>query len=196
MYCSHARVCTGIESTMTPSISNTERVRAQEIRRAPFDSYAKPVVAVRISIHNDQPPSERLYEEFDSNNTLARLRALVSRVRRKGFDELDPAKNPLVPRGHGNRCGSCYQKRLRRLRSRVEAEEHSQWPPGRRRNRRYPCAHPRGASRAFELRHLGRYGRFGRRQIDVQRGWPAEAGPALLRSRLDGSGSSSTSSKT
>ncbi len=83
---------------------------------------------MRISIHNDQPPSQLLYEEFDSNNTLARLRALVSRVRRKGFDELDPAKNPLVPLGMEVDAGAVIKNGYGVFDLAWQAEKHPEWP--------------------------------------------------------------------
>lgn len=54
---------------------------------------------VVVSLFNDSPPSQPERDRLLDNNTLARLKALDSMVRRKGLDALDPAKSPLVAIG-------------------------------------------------------------------------------------------------
>ncbi len=52
-----------------------------------------------LSLYHDEPDSSALAEQFHTNRTLARLKALDSRARRKGVESLDPAKNVLIPIG-------------------------------------------------------------------------------------------------
>ncbi len=52
-----------------------------------------------LSLYRDEPDSGRFAEEFLANNTLARLKTLDSRARRKGLASLEPAKNILIPIG-------------------------------------------------------------------------------------------------
>lgn len=61
---------------------------------------------MRLSLYRDEPDSGRFAQLFEADNTLARLRTLDSRARRKGLDSLDPSKNVLIPIGmeiDGNR---------------------------------------------------------------------------------------------
>ena len=52
-----------------------------------------------LKLHNDIPSSTARAERFSNERVLARVKALDSKARRKGFDQLDPAKNELISLG-------------------------------------------------------------------------------------------------
>ncbi len=52
-----------------------------------------------LSLYHDQPESESLFQVFEQNEVLAKLKALDVRAQRKGLDSLDPTKNKLIPLG-------------------------------------------------------------------------------------------------
>lgn len=51
---------------------------------------------MQLRLYRDDPPSERLAQQFRENDVLARLKSLDARARRKGLEGLDPAKNSLI----------------------------------------------------------------------------------------------------
>jgi glucose-6-phosphate isomerase len=51
---------------------------------------------VLITLHRDEPSSAASYQEFHQQDVLGKLRALDSRIRRRGLESVDPARNPLV----------------------------------------------------------------------------------------------------
>ncbi len=52
-----------------------------------------------LSLYHDEPDSAGLAQQFHANNTLARLKTLDSRARRKGLASVDPSKNVLISIG-------------------------------------------------------------------------------------------------
>ena len=52
-----------------------------------------------LALHHDQPSSAHAFEEIRRENLVEKLKALDSRVRRKGLESLDPGKNPLIAIG-------------------------------------------------------------------------------------------------
>lgn len=51
---------------------------------------------MNLSLHNEEPSSERQFETFRNGDVLARLKALDARARRKGLQSLDPERNRLI----------------------------------------------------------------------------------------------------
>ncbi len=54
---------------------------------------------VVLSSHPVQSSPDSLFQRFESDDVLARLKSLDARVRRKGIESLDPSKNALIPLG-------------------------------------------------------------------------------------------------
>ena len=52
-----------------------------------------------LALHHDQPSSAECYEELKKLNLIEKLKTLDSRARRKGLEELDPSRNPLIGLG-------------------------------------------------------------------------------------------------
>ncbi len=53
-------------------------------------------MSLQLHFYNDKSEAESFFEAIENEKLLARLKALVSKANRKGFDGLDPAKNRLV----------------------------------------------------------------------------------------------------
>lgn len=54
---------------------------------------------MRLTIYHDVPESETSFRRFRAESVLKRLKALDSRVRRKGLKSLDPSRGALIPIG-------------------------------------------------------------------------------------------------
>ncbi len=81
-----------------------------------------------IAIYNDQTQSEQLFQDLQTDNTLAKLQALDSRARRKGLDGLDPARNPLIAIGMETRDGEVVKNGYGVFNLAWQAERHAEWP--------------------------------------------------------------------
>jgi len=83
---------------------------------------------VNLAIYNDQTQSERLFEDLQKDNVLAKLQALDSRARRKGLDGLDPSRNPLIPIGMEIQDGVVVKNGYGVFDLAWQAERHPEWP--------------------------------------------------------------------
>ncbi len=83
---------------------------------------------VLLTLHRDDPPSEFHAELFRRENTLDRLKALDSRVRRKGLDSLDPARSELIRIGmEVNGRGRVTKNGYGVLNLSWQAQRHPEW---------------------------------------------------------------------
>jgi glucose-6-phosphate isomerase len=83
---------------------------------------------VNLAIYNDQTQSERLFEDLQKDNVLAKLQALDSRARRKGLAGLDPSRNPLIPIGMEIQDGVVVKNGYGVFDLAWQAERHPEWP--------------------------------------------------------------------
>jgi glucose-6-phosphate isomerase len=83
---------------------------------------------VNLAIYNDQTQSERLFEDLQRDNILAKLQALDSRARRKGLAGLDPRRNPLIPIGMEIQDGLVVKNGYGVFNLAWQAERHPEWP--------------------------------------------------------------------
>jgi glucose-6-phosphate isomerase len=84
---------------------------------------------VILALHHDQPSSEAAFESLRKENLIEKLKALDSRIRRKGIESLDPARNPLIALGmelddHGRVTKNSYGV----FNLAWQAENHPEWP--------------------------------------------------------------------
>ena len=141
---------------------------------------------MQLRFYRDEPSSERLYVQFDHDDVLARLQAVDIRARRKGLQSLDSAKNPLISLGmEFDASGRVTKNSYGVFNLAWQAAEHPEWAQQMEDELQAsapPSARPTAVPTA--LPHLGRHGRLGRGQVDVQRRRPAQTRPALLRPRF------------
>jgi glucose-6-phosphate isomerase len=84
---------------------------------------------VLLSLYNDRPSSEAHFSALRKDSLLERLKALDSRVNRKGLDGLDPSRNRLIrigmeidARGHVTKSGYGVFDLA------WQAAQHKEWP--------------------------------------------------------------------
>jgi glucose-6-phosphate isomerase len=80
-----------------------------------------------LAIHHDQPESESCFARFKSASVLGGLKALDSRVRRKGLTNLDPSKGALIPIGMEVERGRVTANRYGVFNLAWQAENHPEW---------------------------------------------------------------------
>jgi glucose-6-phosphate isomerase len=83
---------------------------------------------LRLSIHHDQPESESCFARFRSASVLGGLKALDSRVRRKGLANLDPSRGALIPIGMEIERGRVVANRYGVFNLAWQSENHPEWP--------------------------------------------------------------------
>jgi glucose-6-phosphate isomerase len=83
---------------------------------------------LRLSIHHDQPESESCFARFRSASVLGGLKALDSRVRRKGLSSLDPSRGALIPIGMEVERGRVVANRYGVFNLAWQSENHPEWP--------------------------------------------------------------------
>jgi glucose-6-phosphate isomerase len=84
---------------------------------------------VILALHHDQPSSEAAFESVRKENLIEKLRALDSRVRRKGIESLDAAKNPLISIGmEVDDKGHVTKNSYGVFNLSWQAENHPEWP--------------------------------------------------------------------
>jgi hypothetical protein len=83
---------------------------------------------VSLSIHRDDPESETSFAKFRSSSVLGGLKALDSRVRRKGLASLDPSRGALIPIGMEVERGRVVRNGYGVFNLAWQAERHPEWP--------------------------------------------------------------------
>jgi glucose-6-phosphate isomerase len=83
---------------------------------------------LRLSIHHDLPESQSCFERFRGSSVLGGLKALDSRVRRKGLASLDPSRGALIPIGMQVENGRVTANRYGVFNLAWQAEKHAEWP--------------------------------------------------------------------
>jgi glucose-6-phosphate isomerase len=83
---------------------------------------------LRLSLHHDQPESESCFARFRSASVLGGLKALDSRVRRKGLASLDPSRGALIPIGMEIERGRVVANRYGVFNLAWQSESHPEWP--------------------------------------------------------------------
>ena len=81
-----------------------------------------------LSLHHDKPESESVFARFRTASVLAGLKALDSRVRRKGLDALDPSRGALIPIGMEIQDGRVVKNGYGVFDLAWQAEQHPEWP--------------------------------------------------------------------
>lgn len=81
-----------------------------------------------LSLHHDRPESESSFTRFQAASVLKGLKALDSRARRKGLDELDPARGALIPIGMEIEGGRVVKNGYGVFDLAWQAEQHREWP--------------------------------------------------------------------
>jgi glucose-6-phosphate isomerase len=81
-----------------------------------------------LSIHHDHPESESSFARFRSASVLGGLKALDSRVRRKGLSNLDPSRGALIPIGMEIERGRVVRNGYGVFNLAWQAEHHPEWP--------------------------------------------------------------------
>lgn len=96
----------------------------------PTDDYTGCAKSRRLllSLHHDQPESESSFRRFEDGSVLERLKALDSRVRRKGLKTLDPARGALIPIGMEIERGRVVKNGYGVFNLAWQAEHHPEWP--------------------------------------------------------------------
>jgi hypothetical protein len=82
---------------------------------------------VLLALHHDQPESESYFSRFRRESVLASLKALDSRVRRKGLAALDPARGALIPAGMEVEDGRVVKNGYGVFSLAWQAERHPEW---------------------------------------------------------------------
>ena len=80
-----------------------------------------------LALHHDQPESESHFSRFRRESVLASLKALDSRVRRKGLAALDPARGALIPAGMEVEDGRVVKNGYGVFSLAWQAERHPEW---------------------------------------------------------------------
>lgn len=83
---------------------------------------------MRLALHHDLPESETCFAKFKNASVLGGLKALDSRVRRKGLASLDPSKGALIPLGTEIERGRVTANRYGVFNLAWQAENHAEWP--------------------------------------------------------------------
>jgi glucose-6-phosphate isomerase len=84
---------------------------------------------VLLALHHDQPSSAQAFEDIRNENLIEKLKALDSRVRRKGLESLDASKNPLIPLGMEiDDKGQVTKNSYGVFNLAWQAENHPEWP--------------------------------------------------------------------
>ena len=81
-----------------------------------------------LSLHHDQPESESAFRRFREASVLERLKALDSRVRRKGLKTLDPTRGALIPIGMEIERRRVVKNGYGVFNLAWQAEHHPEWP--------------------------------------------------------------------
>jgi glucose-6-phosphate isomerase len=81
-----------------------------------------------LSLHHDQPESQSCFERFRTASVLGGLKALDSRVRRKGLETLDPSRGALIPIGMEIEQGRVVKNGYGVFHLAWQAERHPEWP--------------------------------------------------------------------
>ena len=83
---------------------------------------------MQLRLYRDEPGSGRLARQFQTDDVLARLRALDTRILRKGLDSLDPSKNSLIGLGMEiDAAGRVTKNSYGVLNLSWRAADHPQW---------------------------------------------------------------------
>ena len=80
-----------------------------------------------LTLHHDDPESASHFERFGTSSVLAGLKALDSRVRRKGLAGLDPARGALIPIGMEVVDGKVVKNGYGVFSLAWQAERHPEW---------------------------------------------------------------------
>jgi glucose-6-phosphate isomerase len=83
---------------------------------------------VNLALYNDQTQSERLFDDLQGDNTVAKVQALDSRARRKGLAGLDPSRNPLIRIGMEIQDDAVVKNGYGVFNLAWQAERHPEWP--------------------------------------------------------------------
>jgi glucose-6-phosphate isomerase len=83
---------------------------------------------LRLSIHHDQPESASCFATFQTASVLGGLKALDSRVRRKGLASLDPSRGALIPIGMEVERGRVVRNGYGVFNLAWQFEHHPEWP--------------------------------------------------------------------
>jgi len=81
-----------------------------------------------LALHHDQPESESVFRRFGDASVLERLKALDSRVRRKGLKALDPTRGALIPIGMEIDRRRVVKNGYGVFNLAWQAEHHPEWP--------------------------------------------------------------------
>lgn len=79
-------------------------------------------------MHHDDPESASYFERFRTSSVLAGLKALDSRVRRKGLGALDPSRGALIPIGMEIANGKVTKNGYGVFSLAWQAERNPEWP--------------------------------------------------------------------
>jgi glucose-6-phosphate isomerase len=82
---------------------------------------------VRLALYHDKPESQSLYEEMKSKSLLDGLKALDAKIRRKGFESLDPSKSTLVSIGTESKGDRVTKNSYGVFNLAWQSEEHPEW---------------------------------------------------------------------
>lgn len=80
-----------------------------------------------LSIHHDQPESQTTYQKLQSASLIGGLKALDSRIRRKGLASLDPSRGALIPIGTEIHDGRVIRNGYGVFSLAWEAARHPEW---------------------------------------------------------------------